>query len=90
MPPRPTVPRPVSPSDFVFYHSEGDDKPIGHRSPVKRRGSDDCVEASSLCTFDYALSVCFCINILSLSCSCPSWPYPACRTWRENGRGPPL
>jgi hypothetical protein len=28
-----TQPIPVSPSDCVFYHSEDDDKPIGHCSP---------------------------------------------------------
>ena len=35
-----TQPMPASPSDFVFYHSEGDDKPIGYRSPGKKRASD--------------------------------------------------
>jgi hypothetical protein len=31
---------PALPSNFIFYHSEGDDKPIGYRSPGKKRASD--------------------------------------------------
>jgi hypothetical protein len=30
----------ASPSDFVFYHSEGDDKPIEQRSLTKKRAFD--------------------------------------------------
>ena len=32
-----TQPMPVLPSDFVFYHSEGDNKPISYCSPGKKR-----------------------------------------------------
>jgi hypothetical protein len=31
---------PASPSDFVFYHSEGDNKPVGYCLPGKKRASD--------------------------------------------------
>lgn len=44
----------ASATDFVFYHSEGDDKPIDHRSLTKKRGFDgpDAKDASGM--FSYA------------------------------------
>jgi hypothetical protein len=35
-----TQPIPASPSDFVFYHSEGNDKPIGYCLLGKKRASN--------------------------------------------------
>ena len=47
----------ASAMDFVFYHSEGDDKPINHHSLTKKRGFDgpDAKDVSGM--FSYASDV---------------------------------
>jgi hypothetical protein len=49
--------RQALPSDFVFYHSEGNDKPIGYRSPVKKKKLNDSQDAEAMSASSGMLSV---------------------------------
>lgn len=55
----------ASKRDFVFYHSENDDKPIGYRSPSKKRALDgqDAKKSSGIFLLRH-----MCLLLIPISC----------------------
>jgi hypothetical protein len=55
---------PASPSDFVFYHSEGDDKPISYCLPGKKKASDHLSDGPDVKTLSGKQLCCAVVRLL--------------------------